>query len=339
MSKAWHDSRIKFTTPQHVMYEDKDITYFEYTTELMATFCRGYDESHTPFTFDNDYGGKSGAITAKSKYFTGDCGSYSSIKDLITLYETKWKFPQSIIEEARNLSIELLYILQSDNNPRVARKRQTGKLDMGAMHRIMKDIHTGKFSPEHTRPFKQRLKGASSRPSVAIVIEGNYRFMWNREENIPNCVVAGLALAWACQAVDCRVNVFISNSGRIHSGPRAGKAQCMNIKILAEDDSVSLHSLGVLLHRDLYRCSLSNALCHHKDIYQFQYDTNGNHQSGESGKGIDFVRKHHNADIVVAVGNHTDGARADVQISDLSSPRTVIGQAVTMLSKKLELAA
>ena len=321
------------TRPKHTKFDvrakaiNKD-TFLEFDVTLLSSFPQSVPGKISHLFSHND-------ITHNGSIFFP---AFKKAEEAVKHYEAKWKFPYNIVEDARSMAGELTYILQSDNNPRIVRKQERGRFDCGSSARVLRDIHLGKFSIQNTRPFKRRLKGQVSRPSIAIAIQGNFGFMWANEENIPNAARAGLALAWAAQALDCEVNVFVCLTHPEHKGQNIHSI----MKIVASDDSIPLHNLGSLFHRDLYRHGWSALFCHHEKMFEYhRYNSDGAVCGVEPHKAISYLKSQYKPDITVAIGaGILDAKEADVFLpSDTLSPNEIISNVAKILDGKLKVAA
>ena len=323
----FYTTRPQLTRCESIIHDkNPNIRYIEHTVSTLAKYPQRGETGQQSYLFKEN-----GLTDTQNKYFPND---NNNNRKLVEWYEKNFVFPKELIEEAQSLSTELMYILQSDNNPRIVRKQNKGKFDCSASNRTIKDIHLGRFSPDFTRPFKKRLKGQSSRPSIAIVVQGNPMFMWADAQNIPNVVRSALAIAWAAQALDCKVNAFLCQRfGSIIQG----KEQHENIKFISSDDSITIHELGVMFHRDLVRWGRGCTRIHHPDIIKFRDSDDGDAQLHEPTKSVSFVKEFYDSDIVIAVGGHAEAKQADVHIPKALEPKKLVHTVAEILGKKLEL--
>ncbi len=218
-----------------------------------------------------------------------------------------FQFPADLRHQAHTLSRELVGAMEVEGAPKTLRNQVAGRFDPQAMKRVVKDLHSGKYSREHTRPYTMRQRIAPTPPHVAIVADGGAAAMWSSEDYIPRVATMMIGLTWACEAINCAMTTAIVRKSA------ASNQDFDIITYILHDDTIKtpLNSFAPLFHRDMYRGANLAVFASHVDTIAllnkgrdpggYGFTTKDISTSG-GGYGYSWA-KSRGADIIIAIGD------------------------------------
>lgn len=246
--------------------------------------------------------------------------------------------PAEIVHSARVLSREMVReLFQNGGTNRIERELSYGKFDANRMNRVMRDIKKGTFSPENTRPFKNRERLNPSRPHVGIVADGSWGTFWRDNEYVPRVMALMMGIAWACEAINCPATAAFTrrNDARRSSsffGPDLTQLQydLGATLVCAPSLKMKTSDLAIGFHPELYRMGTAFVCACHYDSVRVrtnmrdatdEYLRNnispnvvGNECSSGGGYGVAYM-KSMGASVTVAIGDIDDDNKATVKLA------------------------
>lgn len=242
---------------------------------------------------------------SSSQYFPNDeyPRNHQHARDMVE----RFKFPEDLRHQAHSLSRELVGAMEVDGAPKTLRNQSAGRFDPKSMGRVIKHLHSGKYSRENTRPYTMRQRIAPTPPHVAIVADGSAGAMWSSDDYIPRVATIMIGLTWACEAINCAMTTAIVRK------TAASNQDFDLITYILNDDTIKtpLNSFAPLFHRDLYRAANLTVFASHIetikllnkgiDITSSRFTTRDISSSG-GGLGYSWA-KSRGADIIIAIGD------------------------------------
>lgn len=247
-----------------------------------------------------------------------------------------WQFPESIKDQAERLTRNMIITFNQKGGNKMMRRQEKGRLDTGAMLRIVKDLRRGTFSVENTKPFKRKIEANIAKPKIAIVCQGNPEFFWSDPRNLPNAAAITLAVSWACQTLGLQFTSVMGTESlfdfkgldkfneKLENG-----ARCSIFYVMHDYDfQATLKSYGIFFHRDFYRCAWISYTPAVPEIFKHRTgkddmtqcasgDYTGNGSYDKTFYGTAWARDTRKADIVIAIGDFADASKADIHLSDI----------------------
>lgn len=228
------------------------------------------------------------------------------------------EFPRSLKLAAMHYANKLAPVFQDVMARSVLRHQSNGRLDRHKLDRVAA-YTLGDRDVQELRPYRRVTQTPSRKPRLAILASAGSAQMWEREEYIPMVATLALALAWAAESAGLEVNAALLQQ---QYGISGSWQRVQRGVIIAEHGRVTpLHSLQVLLDRDLFRQMRMHSIAADPDNATRIYQTKAGKESvqlvpnlvgycieslhgGELGA---YGRAVWNADLTIGIGEQVSG--------------------------------
>lgn len=245
----------------------------------------------------------------------------SNVQDALTAMD-EFEFPKDIKQAATRASRRLVSVFEEVTRLiRIDDLPSGGRLDRRKLPSVARHTASGDYDANVIRPYRRTEPRPAKVPTVAIVASAANLEMWSDAEYLPRIITLTLGILWACEAAGLNTYAALTAG---HARPcETGIAEAIYATMLADPDhTISPRAFGIAFHRDLWRYS---KMCAQLADWSGQqrlaqlggsiaYNMGYAFPSRNGGNAVQFAREVLHADIVIAIGQITDAAQADIQL-------------------------
>jgi hypothetical protein len=264
-----------------------------------------------------------------------------------------FEFPVDIKVEARRLSAQLYDLFEQVTKFTREYDHISGRLDRRKLTKLARHTIAGTYDVNQVRPYRRFVPTPSKIPTIAIITSGGNAEMWGDKDYIPNVIKLTLGVQWACEAANLPTYAALTKENIVLDPNSHYKDAVLGILLAEPDRTYSPRHYGIALHRDLWRHGqMTCQAADYEANVMFQSLRNPREPSRKydqgratrrtigalwpsvnGGNGVQWARDHLGADIVLAIGNITDGEKADVHLKTAFSTKQAVDNIVWQMNQ------
>lgn len=281
--------------------------------------------------------------TASSPYVEG---RIHDADDALNAVE-QFQFPAEVKREAERAARQLVEVFQDVTKLQRIDDLTSGRLDRRKLPQVARHTASGTYDENIIRPYRRTLPTPSKRATVAVLGSAGNVEMWRDEGYIPRVLILTLGIQWACEAANLPTwSLLVQEFNKAYLKHDQPYREAHLGVILSQPGAVtSPRTFAAALHRDLWRYGQMTL-----DASDFEGFARVRALAGrgvarsvglswpshDGGDSVWWGRRVLEADLVIAIGNVSDRADADIQLESRFSITEAVSEIVKQARKLRE---